>query len=266
MRTALAALAVLSAALAGCSDGHSAPEPVVCPDGTTLTPEQVEALPGHHDEGFDPSGACPVAPSVRLEGVPASLQAFASAPFRWTLDNGTVPHAHSMLTAIRWSRAAVADTALAGPETYPEELIKREHQDLPITYRGNLSFAQAGTVYLRAYMEVAGEHYWSGEVALDVTPVLPTGTVHDVVVPPAAGVAGDPEPVEVAARLGDAIRLDNQDVLPHTCAYDAGPGQTDPLSAEAQAQSEPVALLVPGLYEYVCDTLQPTGFRVNVQL
>ena len=52
---------------------------------------------------------CPVKPSVTLKGLPASLGAFRSAPFSWTLDNGTAPHAHSMLTSIRYSESSVAD-------------------------------------------------------------------------------------------------------------------------------------------------------------
>ncbi|HJQ93628.1 MAG TPA: hypothetical protein VJ874_05015 [Candidatus Thermoplasmatota archaeon] len=262
MRKALLPLAAMVAlALAGCGEDHPEVEPVACPDGTTLGAEEIESHHEHHAEGFNATGLCPVAPSVTLVGVPASLRSYQAGSFSWTLDNGTLQHAHSMLTSIRYSEASVPDADLTEITKYPSELIKREHQDLPVTYRGNLTFGKVGTVYLRAYMEVSGVDYWSDEVVLEVTPVQPTGTIVDFTIPPAAGVAGDVDPAEAIVVLGDAIRVVNEDAVPRTCTRTAGPVETAPLG-DGEGASESILLVVPGTYEYQCDTLQPTTFKV----
>ena len=264
MRKALLSLVILAAlALAGCGEKEDAPEPVTCPDGTVLAAEDIEAIADHHHEGFNATAHCPVAPSVRLEGVPASLPSYQAGAFSWTLDNGTLHHAHSMLTSIRYSESSVPDSELTEVTKYPSELIKREHQDLPITYRGNLTFGKVGTVYLRAYMEVAGEDYWSDEVALEVTPVQPTGTVVEFTIPAGAGVAGDVSPAEAILKLGDAVKVVNEDVAPRTCTRTSGPAETAALG-DGEGAAESYVMVVPGTYEYSCDTLQPTSFKVIV--
>lgn len=258
------AVALLAAlALAGCGDKHEGLQPVTCPDGTVLSGDDLEGMPGHHGEGFDAAARCPVKPSVRLEGVPASLPAFKAGSFTWTLDNGSVHHAHSMLTSIRYSPASVPDADLTDVKKYPSELIKREHQDLPVTYRGNLTFSQVGKVYLRAYMEVAGVDYWSPEVAVDVTPVVPTGKVVDFRIPPGAGVAGEVEPAEAIVALGDAIRVVNEDVQPRSCTRTSGPVETAPVG-DGEGAQESIVMAAPGTYEFSCDTVQETTFKVIV--
>jgi hypothetical protein len=267
MKVLLMVALLSSLALAGCTggDSHAAAAPVTCPDGTVLTGEQVEAADGHHDDGFDAASLCPVAPSVRLNGLPTSLQAFLTAPFTWTLDNGTVAKAHSMLTSIRYSTSSVEDRDLTNVNKYPTELLKREHQDLPVTYQGNLSFAKAGTVYLRAYMEVAGKDYWSPEVVLNITPVPATGVVVDVTHAPGDFLGGlDVE--EVTLDLGDALRLVNEDLTTRTLKFASGPAAVPTISAGAQGASDPVVFAVPGLYEFTTNDLQAQTLRVLVTL
>lgn len=268
MRTTLLCLAVLSAlALAGCSDddgGHEA-EAVTCPDGTVLTPDLIEDSEHHHMEGFNATSLCPEEPSVSLEGIPASLQVFKSAGFRWTIDNGSMHHAHSMLTSIRFSSSSVPDRDLTNVNKYPNELIKREHQDLPVSYEGNMSFSRVGKVYLRAYAEIAGVDHWSPEVVINVTPVPPSGRVIDITHGP-GDFASPPEPSEVPAVIGDAIRLVNEDFIPHTCSFANGPAAVGALEAPAQGTSAEVLLLVPGTYVFECDELQAQSFTVNVVL
>lgn len=278
MRKALLSASLLLAlALAGCQDkgaGHAA-EPVTCPDGTVLSAEDIENLTAeqgtdHHAGGFDATALCPVEPSVTLEGIPASLQAFTQATFQWSVAGGSIKGAHSMLTSIRYSMASVPDSGLTEVGKYPSELIKREHQALPVAYNGTLSFAKPGVVYLRAYATVQGEgvpaaDYWSDEVALEVTEVEPTGTVHTIVKGPGDFLSA-PSPATTSALLGDAIELDNQEPVPRTCSFKGGPAQVEALSAAGQARSNQVLLLVPGAYEFSCDTAQPTGFAVNVSL
>jgi plastocyanin len=265
MRKALLSSVVLVAlALAGCGDdGHETVQPVTCPDGTVLSSQAIEDHPDHHAEGFDPATGCPVKPSVTLSGVPASLQAFEPGAFSWTLDNGSMGHAHSMLTSIRYGEASVPDADLTAVTKYPAELIKREHQDLPITYNGNMTFTKVGTVYLRAYMEVAGQDYWSPEIVLEVTPVAPTGTVVDFT-QGMGDFASPVAPTEQVVVLGDAIRLVNADLREHTCTWTSGPVQVGPLVAPANGESEAIVMEVPGTYEFECDDLQSNGFKVIV--
>jgi hypothetical protein len=285
MQKLFAAWAVLAAlSLAGCSgddDGHHHAEAVTCPDGTVMSAEEVEQAmeehkagehDHHHMESADngtgdiAAQVCIVPPSVTLEGLPATLQAFKQASFRWSLDNGSIAHAHSMLTSIRYSPTSVPDSDLTEVTKYPSELIKREHQNLPVAYSGNLSFSKVGTVYIRAYAEIQGEPYWSDEVMLQVTEVAPTGTVHTVTHGP--GLFASPvTPSSVSAVLGDAVQLDNQDAVPYTCSFDKGPAQVDALTAESMQMSNIVLLVVPGSYTFVCDEpVQPSGFTVDVAL
>lgn len=264
MHKALLSVSVLALlALAGCGEKHEDIEPVTCPDGTVLAAEQIEADEHHHDAGFDAMGACPVAPSVRLEGVPATLGAFKAGAFSWTLDNGTMHHAHSMLTSIRYSESSVPDAELTETKKYPTELIKREHQDLPITYKGNMTFSKVGTVYLRAYMEVGGKDYWSPEVAVEVTPVVPTGKTVEFTIPAAAGVNGGVTPDQQIIVLGDAVKVVNEDVVPRKCERTSGPAEVQPLG-NADGAVESAVMVVPGAYEFRCDTLQATTFKVIV--
>lgn len=267
MRKTLLSLALFAAlALAGCSgDDEHTPDAVTCPDGTILAGEQIEELEGHHDASFNATAQCPVKPSVTLTGIPANLTAFQKAAFRWSLDNGSVHHAHSMLTSIRYGDSSVPDRDLTAVTKYPTELIKREHQDLPVTYVGNLSFAKLGKVYIRAYAEIKGEDYWSPEVVLEITQVPPTGTVVEVTHSP-GDVAGSITPDVVDIKLGDAVRLVNDDVVPHSCEPQGGPVAMDTFSADGQGgASDPQVFVVPGSYTFQCNELvQPKSFTVNV--
>ncbi len=271
MRNVLLTVAMLAVlALAGCGDKHDGVDPVTCPDGTLLTAEDLEALDGHHDAGFNGTNSCPVPPKVLLVGVPASLSAFKPGAFSWTIDNGSIPEGHSMLTSIRYSTTSVATSALKAMEDYPSELIKREHQNLPVTFRGNLTFSNTGVYFLRAYAQVQGAGHerrdvWSDEVRLEVVPVAPTGKVVDFTIPQAAGVAGEVDPAEAIVVLGDAIRIVNEDLQPRSCVRTSGPAETSPVG-DAGGAEESIVMVVPGTYEYECDTLQPTTFKVIVNV
>lgn len=275
MHKALLALTVVAAlSLAGCGAKEKGDEamPVECPDGSVVDPAVVEAMEGHHDATFNATESlCPVKPSVKLEGLPASLQAFRTAPFRWTVDNGSVPEGHSMLTSIRYSDASVPDAQLTAVSKYPSELIKREHQGLPVAYEGNLTFAKVATVYLRAYAQVQGAgvaaaDYWSPEVKLEVTPVVPTGKVVEFKIPAFTGAV---TPAEQVLVLGDAIKVTNEDPVPggHACSRKSGPAETQAVG-DAEGAEESIVMVVPGTYEYECDTgpngLQPSTFKVIV--
>ncbi len=271
----LAALLMTVLALAGCSGGGDKDadfEDVACPDGTVVTSEQIEAVPEHHDEGFDPATLCPVPPQVVLTGLPASVQVYGKAPFSWSVDPGSVTHGHSMITEIRFSTAHVAD-ADASTTTYPKQVLKKEHQDLPVTFKGNMTFSTPGKVYVRAYAAVQGEGYdrrdvWGPEVVLDVLNVTPTGTVVPIT-HTAGAIAGSLEGPEGQLALGDAVSFQNDDLLEHTLSLVAAPpgAAACVLAAAMQAASSDTCVLtVPGSYEFETDDAQPKTVSVSVAM
>lgn len=276
MQKALLATLVMAAlALAGCSGGGEKDKDladVTCPDGTVVTSEQIEAVPDHHEDGFDPASLCPVPPKVTLSGVPATVQVYSKAPFAWSVDPGSVAHGHSMITEIRYSAAPVAD-ADASLTTYAKPILKKEHQDLPVTFKGNMTFNSPGKVYVRAYAAVQGEGFdrrdvWSAEVVLDVLPIAPTGVVVPVTHTPGA-LAGELQGPENALNLGDAISFDNQDVLDHTLTQTSAPAGAPAceLAAGGRAVSQATCVLtVPGGYEFSTDETPPKTVVVSVGL
>lgn len=260
----VALLMAATLAIAGCSGGdkHDEAADVTCPDGTVLTPEQVEEHEEHHDAGFNATDLCPIPPSVTLSGLPSSVQVYLKAPFTWEIDPGSVQHGHSMLMSVRYATASVPDAEVS-VEAYSKEVLKKEHQDLPKTFKGNMTFTTPGTVYVRAYAQVQGEGFnridvWSDEVVLNVTAVEPTGTVHTTT--HGVGPVGDLEPASLPAALGDALQFQNDDVVEHTLEMTSAPPGAEPcdLSAGARAASETSCLLtVPGSYTFAIQGATP---------
>ena len=272
----LGVLLAWSLALAGCSGGSEDHDTVdvTCPDGTVLTAGDIEADERHHDAGFNATQAmCPVPPMVTLSGLPATIQVYDSAAFTWAVDPGSIAKGHSMLTSLRYSKSSIpnADLVEGQMAKYPTEIIKKEHQDLPVTFKGNMTFKEPGKVYVRAYAQVQGEGFarrdmWSPEVVLDVLPVVPTGIVHTVT--HALGPVGDLEPSSLSAALGDALQFDNQDVVDHTLELTDGPAGANAcvLEGTGQGPSETTCVLVvPGSYQFVTTgDAQEKTLTVNV--
>lgn len=268
----LAVLALAALALSGCSGGdggHTSLTDFTCPDGSIVTAAQQEADEAHHADTFDPLTLCPIPPQVLLQGLPATLGAYRNAAFTWVVDPGSVTAGHSMLTSIRYGDASVA--TVGAVEDYANELVKKEHQDLPVTFKGNLTFTQAGTVYLRAYAQVQGENYarrdvWSDEVAIEILPVTPTGTVHTVT--HATGLTlGEVTPAEpVDAVLGDAVQFNNEDLASHTLTLASGPkgAPCAEITAGATETSAACVLDVPGTYSWRTDDQQPKTVEIRV--
>lgn len=268
----VALLAAATLAIAGCSggDGHAKAAEVTCPDGTVLTAEQVEADARHHEAAFNATELCPIPPEVRIFGVPASVQVYLKAPFTWEVDPGSVQHGHSMLMSVRYSTTSVPD-AEASIETYSKEILKKEHQDLPKTFKGNMTFTTPGTVYVRAYAQVQGEGFpridvWSDEVVLNVSAVQPTGTVHTATL--GLGPVGTLAPASLAAALGDELRFQNDDLVEHTLEMTTAPPGSEPcdLTAGGRAASEATCLFsVPGSYTFAIQGATPAkSMTVNV--
>ena len=264
----LAALLLSALALAGCSGdkGHAAVEPVTCPDGTVLDAETIEADEAHHEDGFDAKTLCPTPPQVLLTGVPATVQAYGKAPFSWSVDPGSVAKGHSMITEIRYATASVPD-AEASIETYSKPIIKKEHQDLPVQFKGNMTFNTVGKVYVRAYAAVQGEGYdrrdvWGPEIELEVTPVLPTGVTH-AITHSAGLVAGELTGPEGNVQLGDAVSFTNEDVPEYTLTQTSAPPGAPPCELSAAGggatSSATCTLVVPGSYEF--ETNGATGAK-----
>lgn len=269
MHKALLSLAILTAlAFAGCAgDKHSSVDPATCPDGTVLTSEGIEALPDHHGAGFNATDTCPVPPKVSLIGLPSTLGAYSTAAFTWSIDNGSVPKGHSMLATLRFAPASVPSNLVA-LDKYPGELVKREHQNLPVAYKGNVTFNDPGTVFVRAFAAVQGAGYerrefWSDEVRMEITPVAPTGKVVDFTIEAGAPLAGQVSPDQAILVLGDAIRVVNEDPVARSCTWTSGPVATESLG-DGEGDAESVVMVVPGAYEYECNTVQPTTFKVIV--
>jgi len=255
MRALLATLTLAALVLAGCSDDHSALDPVTCPDGSVV---DVENATGHHDHGFDPATACPDPATVTLEGV------YASAAFSWTVDPGAKGSGHAMRTSVHASTSPVSDRDLAAdPAAAGTQLALREHQDVPATFRGNLTFQQPGTYYVRAYAEVDGKPVWSNATVVNVTAVMATGT--EVVVTKAVGgPLGDFTPATVTLELGDALVLRNDDVLEHTFTIQ-GPNNGS-VTVARMASSDPIVFDVPGTYSVTTDDVQqPKTVQVTVK-
>jgi hypothetical protein len=266
MQKALWAVAIVAlVAFSGCS-GKKKEEAkaFTCPDGTVLTPQQIEAFPDHHEATFNASSHCPVKPSVTLTGIPASLQSYKTAAFKASLDAGTSTPAHSMLLSVRWYDRSVADADLTNINKYPNELVKKEHQNLPVTYDMTMTFAKVGKVYVRAYMEQGGNDYWSKEYAIDITPVQPTGKTVAVTL----DQTGKPSPDSVSVVLGDAVQVTSNYLGPDTCKWSSGPngGPTDNFATAGMAPSSTsnaVVYTAPGVYVYQCQDPQSQGFKVN---
>lgn len=269
----LSMLALVTLALAGCSGGsdHQGLDDVACPDGTLVKGSDLEDLDGHHDADFDATEACPTPPQVTLSGLPATLQVYGTSSFNWTVDPGSVAHGHSMLTAIRYSMTSVPD-ASASLDNYSKEAVKKEHQDLPVALRGNLTFNVPGMIYLRAYAQVQGDGYerrdvWSPEVALEILPVQPTGVTHTVT--HAMGPLGELDPNSLTIDLGDAVVFENADLVEHTLTADGGPAGSVACSMTAAGNngvSDPCIFVVPGSYSYTSDDVQSKRLTVNVRL
>lgn len=269
----LSMAALLMLALAGCSSGsdHTGLEDIVCPDGTIVKGSDLEELEAHHDDDFDATSACPTPPSVTLAGLPQTLQVYGTSSFNWTVDPGSVQHGHSMLTAIRYSMASVPD-AEATLDSYGKEVLKKEHQDLPVSFRGNLTFNVPGMIYLRAYAQVQGDGYerreiWSPEIALEILPVQPTGVTHTVT--HALGPLESLDPAELTIDLGDTVVFSNEDLVAHTLTADNGPAGSvacTMTAASSGGTAEPCLYIVPGTYTYTSDDVQPKRLTVNVRM
>lgn len=270
MRKALLIALLAMLVLSGCSakGKDKAPAAVTCPDGTVLTPDQIKALEGYGTPGFNATKACPVKPSVKFTTMPSSIQVFKSAPFGWTLDAGTATPAHSMLTSIRWNDRSIPDQDLTNINKYPYELVKKEHQNLPITYQGNMTFVKAEKVYVRAYMEQAGNDFWSKEVAINITPVVPSGKVTPITI----DQTGAPDNDAVSIVLGDAVQINSSFPPGITCDRTSGPEQGPVTSFKADmaipspTTSNSIVYTAPDVYQYKCTDPQAHTFQVKVGL
>ncbi len=260
----LAVATLFTLLLSGCSKkgGDAHEDTFTCPDGQVINLADVA---GHHDAGFDANASCPEPPSVRLLGIPASLGAYKSTSFSWELDNGSLVGAHSMLTSIRYRTSAANASSLAGPETFGQELLKKEHNNLPVTFLGNLTFTVPGTFYLRAYAEVNYKDYWSAETRLNVTPVTASGAVHQFVHSP-GDFLGETTPAEKDILLGDTVTFKNDDVKDHVFTFLSGPATVPAVTVPAQMTSAEILLTVPGVYELETDDVQKQALKITVKL
>ncbi len=277
----LAMVALLTlVGLAGCSSNDNGPATHTCRDGGV-----VDLGPEPRAEGFNPETICyeRVPPTVRLGASSYTVGVYRTLSIGWTVENGTVPEGHTMLTSIRLSHHSMAVDNLTGPDGYGvKELLRVEHQNLPGSF--NLTTAAddfsdatlVGTRYLRAYATIQGEgvhakDFWSDEIAINITGVQPTGTTHTIVHGP-GGFQGRLTPAAVSAKLGDAIVFQNADVVSHlftqiskpACAAQASATMLQAgVPAPTTGPSPPLLLMCPGEYVFETDDA-PTKLTVAI--
>jgi len=263
MRTVVASILVLAAALSGCT---SDPEPMTftCPGGATVTvPANMTA---------QPQDACPKAPPPKPPSIafqpPQELRIYRPFSFAWSLDAGNHTGGHSMDSQVRLSTVSVADGALAGPESYGMEIAKKEHQNLPVSLSQEYTFKVPGMYYVRVYATILADglesrDYWTPEHMLMVADVAPSGN-NTTVTHAVGNVAGKVAPDTLDLRLGDGIILKNDDLVDHVFTPQSCEEHKDPVTV-AKTSSSPVILFkAPGTCVFKTDDLQPQSLTVNV--
>ncbi len=254
-------LVVAALALSGCTDdehGHS----YTCPDGTEVDTSGAD----HHNATFDPESLCvpPQGPTLSLTGVPDMLVAYQFANVTWGMDLGDLEEGHSMMTQLRVAAEPGAPAITDGPDAFGEEVVKREHQDLPFTYDAAIRFTDPGTVYLRGYASFGAEHHWTEAYEIQVMPVQPTGTVK-ILTHGAGNFAGGLSPSTVEITLGETLVIQNDDAMAHTFTFS---GSTcdgiGPVDVGAQSVSEEILIVHPGSCTVESDDLQTLSAQLQI--
>ncbi len=250
MRTPWIALLLVSTVLAGCSDDG----------GETVDP--AAECDGIYDAA---TGACAphVEPSVVVEDLPDSMGAYSTVAFTWRLDNGTrgmgAAPVHSMDSRIVASTDSARPTNATGPDDWGVEVAREQHQNLPGSFEGSLTWDEVGTVYLQGYMLIEGENVWTDLGSIEVTEAQPTGDTTTVNV-----TAGPPPAVDVSQAglvVGDALVFDNQGPVDYTAVFTCSDDVTVPeIAVGANGQSQAFVFTMPTNCDYTLQsTLAQTG-------
>jgi plastocyanin len=188
----------------------------------------------------------PVDPGVVVEMETAHENGTADAnfTFEWSL-TGAPSQANE--THLAWGSESTDDPT---PTAYPNEAGLVENASVPGNYNATLSGLEPGTYHARAYALHDGSHYWSDEVAFNVTePEEPAREEHNVAIE-----GFDYAPDQLTVHPGDWIVWENRDSATHTVTFDnetlgdsgdIGPGETYNLTVPEDIDE--------GTYDYVCN-------------
>lgn len=271
MRTVLAVLALATMVLAGCS---SKPDLYTCQKTGKVI--DLKAVDGSGKKGFDPESACPapIPPSVAFTTLPASMTAYFPATLTWSISPGNYTSGHSMLNQLMWSHHPVNGT-LGAPTTFTTNtpLQTYAHQDVPQTFTAKVKFETPGTYYLRVYAQVRGDNladgdYWTPEVKMVVNPVNATGVtdlLSHAAGPNLSGATGAFTAAKAKVALGDALLLENKDVMDHTFSFKNVCSKLAAVPVKAGATSAPILMAIPGTCTVVTDDTGSTqSLAINV--
>ncbi len=247
MRFLWVTLALLATALSGCSDDGDKP-----------------VDPALDCDGIFADGMCSphIEPKIVVMDLPESFGAYSTVSFTWSLDNGTrgtdsVP-VHSMDSRILVSNEAGTVSNMTGPDDWGMEVAREQHQNLPGTFEGSISWDAVETIYLRGYMLIDGVNTWTDLGTVDVTAPEPTGQVVLVT------VGGPPAALDNSAAgmtVGDGFQIKNDQAYDYTAVFTCSNEVTvAELAVPASGSSDVVVFEKPTNCDY---TMQPSLLAGN---
>lgn len=163
--------------------------------------------------------------------------------------------AEAAFTLLAWADFSVA--APTGPDSYGNVTGRRENVSAPDEFRAAFSPQKLNgtTVYLRAFAQVNGSLYWSGEVSsvLDFKPPVPPAPANktwDVAIGGRApGSVADYDPPVLQIKAGDSVRFTNKDSATHSATDRQGAWDTGTIAGGANVTKQ---FKTVGRYAYQC--------------
>lgn len=255
---------LLAVALSGCTsdEGEPALTAADCEaQGLVLKEAESHDHGGeeeHHEASCVEASEMGPRGSVDLGGLPTSLPMYQSVPLTWTLGTTLPGEDHAMRTEIRYSSEPLPEGNVK-PDDWGLSVAKFEHQNYEngATYDATFTAETEGTFYFHAYSLVGGENIWSPQYLLEITPVVPTGVVHEIAVD-GLGPQASIEKSSLDIMVGDSIKFTNSDLLERS--FTAANGEFDFTVAGQGGSSDELTILSPGTINYDSATaLSPLG-------
>lgn len=265
------ALALLVTALAGCAEDEEpkdeGPTAAECEaQGLVLGERDVmtdgmagnDSVDGmdhsdHMDHETEPACVSPGPPAtVRIDGLPSSVQAYTPVTFDWVLETDA-EESHAMRTEVRFDTevnvgACDPDAELQKPDDWGESAALKEHQNFVDgqSYNGTFTPTEPGNYCFRGYALVSQTNVWSDVYMLNVTAVQPTGVTHTVTASGGGSSAlGGLDAQDLPIALGDAVAWETDDPAGSYSITGTGPE-----SFSTSTGGDAVTFLIPGSYSY----------------